>query len=120
MKSTVKSFGFKLWSAFIFFAAIIFAVLWLLQTVFLQTFYTGMAISSLKKTASEITAQQNTENFFTVIDEAAQNHSLLIFLTDPDGEVLYSADAYSSLYMDTTYSGGQNHSEGNPYLSDNS
>lgn len=117
MKKTVKSFGFKLWSAFILFAAVLFAVLWLLQTVLLQSFYTGMAVTGLKKTALEIIEHKDEENFFEVIEEAARKNSLLIFLMDETNEVLYSADEYSSLYEDSQYGSMGGHSGSNPYLS---
>lgn len=39
-----KSFQTKLWLYFVLFTAIIFIVLWLLQTVFLQSFYNSMLI----------------------------------------------------------------------------
>ncbi|MGN0999527.1 MAG: histidine kinase dimerization/phospho-acceptor domain-containing protein, partial [Faecousia sp.] len=117
MKPIVNSFGFKLWRTFLFFAAIIFAVLLLLQTVLLQTCYTGMAVSGLKKAASKIAAQKDSEGFWDAIEEAARDNSLLIFLTDSSGQVLYSADAYSSLYSAPSYSSEENHSSGNPYFS---
>ncbi|MGN0299213.1 MAG: ATP-binding protein [Lachnospiraceae bacterium] len=76
-----------------------------------------MAISSLKKTASKINMQKDTDNFFDIIDEAAQKNSLLIFLTDTTGNVLYSTDEYSALYNDSSYNNEENHSSQNPYLS---
>ncbi|MGM9681859.1 MAG: histidine kinase dimerization/phospho-acceptor domain-containing protein [Eubacteriales bacterium] len=75
-----------------------------------------MAVSGLKQAASAITSQKNDDTFFSVIDETARKNSLLIFLTDKNGEVLYNADEYSTLYDYTSHSNG-----GNPYLNgDNS
>ena len=80
------------------FAAAIFAVLWLIQTVFLQSFYARMAIANLNRTAQDIVRQKDAEDFLSVMDEAAARNSLLVFLVDEQGEVLYSADQYSALY----------------------
>lgn len=92
----------------------IFTVLWLVQTVFLQNFYSGMAIANLRRAAQEMIGQQDAENFLSVLDAAAVNNSLLIFLTDKDGQVLYSVDEYSTLY---SAGENENHSSGNPYRS---
>lgn len=118
MKNRGKSFGFRLWSTFTVFAAVIFAVLWLLQTVLLQRFYTEMAVSGLKKTAWELAEQKDEAELTGLIEEAAQKNSLLIFVTNEAGDVLYSADEYSSLYDDFQSGKKKNSGKGNPYLSD--
>ena len=115
LKIRRKSFGIKLWSYFILFAVIIFVVLWLIQTVFLQTFYSRMAIANLNKATQEIISQQDGANILSKIDETAMKNSLLIFLTDENSEVLYSVDEYSTLYSTVE---NENHSSGNPYRSD--
>lgn len=99
------------------FIAVIFAVLWLIQTVFLQSFYFQMAIANLNKTAQEITRQKEEESFLSGIDEAAMKNSLLVFLIDENYEVLYSADEYSTLY-DIEEGENKKHSSRNPYYSD--
>ena len=49
MKVRFRSFRMKLWLYFVLFTALIFIVLWLLQTVFIQNFYNdiGSAHKSL-------------------------------------------------------------------------
>lgn len=81
----------------------IFAVLWLLQR-----FYTGAAVSGVKEAARELAAQKNEETFIERIEEAAQKHSLLIFVTNEAGNVLYSADEYNALYNNYNDSGNLN------------
>ena len=44
MKQKAKSFRSKLLGLFMLFTAVIFTVLWILQTVFLQSFYNSMII----------------------------------------------------------------------------
>ena len=93
-----KSFGVKLWLWFVLFAAAIFLVLWLLQTVFLQSFYNDMAIRGVEMAAKEIVAHAGEADFYSLVDKAAGENSLLVFVTDTRGNILYSADAYWRLY----------------------
>ena len=93
-----KSFGVKLWLWFLLFSAVIFLILWLLQTVFLQNFYNGMAIRNVEKAVDKMTARSSDSDFYEAIDEAAVKNSLLVFVTDESGNVLYSADEYRRLY----------------------
>lgn len=104
-----------MWSYFILFAAIIFVILWLIQTVFLQSFYSRMAIANLNKAAQEIISHQDGADILARIDETAMKNSLLIFLTDENGEVLYSVDEYSTLYSAVE---DEHNSSKNPYRSD--
>ncbi len=110
-----KSFGVKLWLWFLLFSGAIFTVLWLLQTVFLQNFYNGMAIRNVERAVNEMTAHASDSNFYDVIDEIAVSNSLLVFVTDADGNVLYSADEYQRLYGDTMHTDDESD---NPYHSD--
>ncbi len=104
-----KSFGVKLWLWFVLFAAAIFLVLWLLQTVFLQSFYNDMAIHGVEKAAKEIAAHAGEADLYDVIDEVAGENSLLVFVTDGQRRILYSSDAYQGLYQ-------EERRNGNPYL----
>ena len=97
MKLKTKSFGFRLWSYFALFTALIFTVLWLLQTVFLQSFYDGMVINNTKSVAESIIANGENENINDKIDELAHQNSVLIFITDIDGNILYSSDEFNSM-----------------------
>lgn len=99
MRWNRKSFGMKLWSGFALFTAIIFIILWLLQTVFLQNFYNSMAIDNIKNVARQIKEHQNDENLTEIINDYAYHSALLIFLTDWAGNVIYSADEHNSLYQ---------------------
>ena len=109
-----KSFGVKLWLWFILFSAVIFLVLWLLQTVFLQNFYNDMAIRGAEKAAEKIEERSADSDFYDVIDEMAEENSLLVFVTDTEGNILYSADEYKRLYGETEL---EEHRNENPYFS---
>ena len=100
---------------FILFSATIFIVLWLLQTVFLQSFYNSMAIRGVERAADKIAAHSKDSDFYDLIDEIAVTNSLLVFLTDAQGNILHSADEYQQLYGNTE---SNEHGEDNPYHSD--
>ncbi len=110
--SKTKSFRTKLWLYFILFAAVIFAILWIIQTVFLQSFYNGMLAENTRAAAEEIAASAKDENYSGVIDELSAANSLLVFITDKDGVIRYSSDSYKSSYHSfEDHSGG----EDNPF-----
>ena len=108
-----RSFGVKLWLWFVLFSAVISLVLWLLQTVFLQSFYNGMAIRGAEKAAEKIAEHTADADLYDVIDQAAAENSLLVFVTDAGGNVLYSSDEYKRLYGNAEQ---EEHRNGNPWL----
>ena len=89
-----KSFQKKLLVYFMFFTAVIFAVLWLLQTVFLQRFYNGMIIKNTISAAEKIADKSNKSDITVYIDELSRDNSILVFITDTEGEIFYSSDEY--------------------------
>ena len=111
-----RSFGVRLWLWFVVFSGVIFIALWLLQTVFLQSFYNDMAIRGAEKAAGEIAEHSDDADFYDVIDETAAENSLLVFVTDGQGNVLYSADEYKRLYGETEHE-QEERRNGNPYFS---
>lgn len=113
MRFNIKSLGVKLWAWFALFAAAIFAVLWLCQTVFLQAFYDRMVIRNVRTTAEQIAVQTEQNNFGDWLDDLAYENSFLIFLTDAQGNVLYSTDEHSGAYRGET--APTEDARGNPY-----
>lgn len=87
MKFNTKRINFKLWFYFTAFACLILGILWLLQMVFLNNFYKGMKKNEVIKIANEIKGSYNQEEFEDKINEIAFKNSVLIFLTDEDGNV---------------------------------
>jgi len=113
--SKTKSFRTKLWLYFILFAAIVFGLLWVLQTVFLQSFYNGMLIKNTRSAAEEIAGSTGSSDFTDRIDKLSADYSLLVFVTDTSGTILYSSDSYKSYYrVSEDYGGGDD----NPYHRD--
>jgi len=77
-----------------FFTVVIFTVLWLLQTVFLQKFYNGMIIRNTVKVADKISSESQSRDIMSYIDDISRSNSILVFVTDTDGNILYSSDEY--------------------------
>ena len=101
-----------MWLYFILFSAVVFGLLWILQTVFLQSFYNGMLIKNTRNAAEEIAGSAGASDFTDRIDELSADNSLLVFITDTDGTILYSSDSYKSYYhASEDYSGD----DSNPY-----
>lgn len=88
------TFRKKLLGFFMLFTAVIFTVLWLLQTVFLQNFYNSMVIGNTKSAADKITSFSLDGDMCEELDELSVDNSLLVYVTDTDGNILYSADEY--------------------------
>lgn len=110
-----KTFRAKLWLYFILFTVIVFSLLWILQTVFLQSFYNTMLRQNTNKAAVEMTGSSKNADFTSVIDEKSADNSLLVFVTETNGTILYSADPYKSYYRSSTDFSGK---DTNPYHRD--
>ena len=93
-----KSFRFKLWAYFAVFTAFIFIILWLMQTVFLQGFYNDMLISDTDKVAEDIKNHSSDPDIEKKIDELARDNSVVILVTDENGEMLYSSDEFKGMH----------------------
>ena len=86
MKYKARTFRKKLLGYFMLFTAVIFTVLWLLQTVFLQSFYNGMIIRNTISAANKIIAFDS--DITEKLDEISRDNSLLVYVTDTDGNIL--------------------------------
>ena len=80
-----------------FFTAVIFTVLWLLQTVFLQRFYDGMIIRNTVSAADSIVSQFGSSQIADYIDEISRENSIVVYVTDTEGNLLYSSDEFRKL-----------------------
>ena len=92
------SFRTKLWLYFIMFAAVIFSLLWILQTVGLQRFYNGMMENNIRNAARAIVSASGSDRFFNIIDQLSFEDSLLVYITDEKGNVYYSSDSYKPYF----------------------
>ena len=93
-----RSFRTKLWLYFVLFAALLFSLLWLLQTVGLQKFYDGMMKNNIRRAAQTIIAASKSDDFIEIIDHLTFEESLLVYITDEQGRVYYSSDSFNPYF----------------------
>lgn len=96
MKFDRHSIGVKLFAYFTIFAAAILCLLWLLQTVFLRNMYEGMMTRELERVATQLAAARNASDFEELLDRAAYDNSILVYVIDNDGGVVYTTDEHTS------------------------
>jgi signal transduction histidine kinase len=94
LKINKKGLGVKLWIYFTAFAAGILILIWLLQTVFLGNFYQGMKEKSVEAVADEIAENYGQNDFAQTIDRLVYTNSLLVYVTDRNGNLLYTSDEH--------------------------
>ncbi|SDB44871.1 Signal transduction histidine kinase [Ruminococcaceae bacterium FB2012] len=112
MNRKAKSFRKKLLGYFMLFTAVIFTVLWLLQTVFLQSFYNSMIIGNTRSAAEKVTSFSLDGDSGELLDELSWDNSLLVYVTDTEGNILYSADEYKKGHNGYNENSGQRQSKG--------
>lgn len=93
--ATTNTLTFKLWKYFIFFAISIFIILWFMQVILLQSYYSSMKKSEVVKLAQEIEAKYLSGNIKELIDNIAYKNALNIFLFNVNGDVIYNSSNYS-------------------------
>ena len=67
------------------FVALLLMLLWLLQIVFLESFYKTIKTNSIKNTAQEIAASINDENFFTEVNRLTRQDMICVHIVRADG-----------------------------------
>lgn len=87
---------FKLWTYFIAFAIAIFVILWFMQVILLQSYYSSMKKNEVAKLSKQIEDNYNNENLSEIIDNIAYKNALNIFLFDKSGNILYNSANSSS------------------------
>jgi signal transduction histidine kinase len=85
----------KLWLYFALFAAVLMAVLWLMQIVFLQSFYERMKTSDVKKIAATIVREYGSADFADTLDELTFRNAVLVVIRDARGEITYFSDEHN-------------------------
>ena len=94
MKINVKGLKFQNWMYLMIFSVIILVVLWVLQFLFLGSFYQGMKLNETKSVGDKITDQFDDTDFHTIMDEYAFNNNLRIILLDESGRMTGNFDGF--------------------------
>jgi signal transduction histidine kinase len=114
--------------AFLFgFCAFLLIVLWLFQTVFLDTFYKRVKVTDIRRSASVIISNIERENINEIITEISNNNNITINVTDTDGRNLMRnnpqenrrrLEENASLIKKALNNGGEVHEYIRPQLAD--
>jgi signal transduction histidine kinase len=79
------------WKIFAFllgFCALLLIVLWLFQTVFLDSFYKKIKVTEIRRNAAVIINNIERENIGEIIADISDNNNISVSIADPDGKSL--------------------------------
>lgn len=91
-KNKVNTLSFRLWLYFIAFAIGIFAILWLMQVVFLQAYYSTMKKNEVIKLTNKVEEIFLEGNYEELIDDLAYKNISNIFIFDTYGNTIYDSN----------------------------
>lgn len=86
-----NSLTFTLWLYFLAFAISIFLILWFMQVIMLQSYYSSMKKSEVIKLSSDIEETYKKGDFLDFLDNMAYKNASNIFIFDKNGEIIYSS-----------------------------
>jgi len=94
MKFNMNKLNLK-WKIFAFllgFCALLLLILWLFQTVFLDSFYRNIKVMQIKNSASSIASNIDNRNLSDLIASISQDGNVCIEVLGGNGSTIYSAD----------------------------
>ncbi len=89
-----KGLKFKLWTYFGLFAAAIMLVLWLLQIIFLRTYYEGMKVAQIEKIGSTIISKYEDSNFEDLIYQISYKNGIVIRIFDSNAKPILNSNFF--------------------------
>ncbi len=89
MKAEKISMKWKVFGYFLSFTAVLIGILWLVQIMYLDTFYRHIKEDELKKAASYVQENLESGNVQAVIDSMEEKYGVSILVTDSTGDTLY-------------------------------
>ncbi|WIV11775.1 HAMP domain-containing sensor histidine kinase [Proteiniborus sp. MB09-C3] len=92
-----NSLKFKLWTYFIFFAAIIMIILWLLQIVFLNTYYKSMKTNEIKKIGNALVEEYNKDGFEDLIYSTSFIKGIIIQVFNEYGDSIFPINTFGEI-----------------------
>lgn len=92
MKHKKLSIKWKIFLYMLCFMGILLLILWLFQTVYLDTFYKKIKTNELESALSHVETMSVDEDFSQAVDTIAESYDVCILVTDFEGKTLFSAD----------------------------
>ena len=92
LKPDYRSIKFKTWLYFILFAGFLMLLLWLLQVLFLNSFYATMKGEQTKNVAKSIQTAYETksdESFLEKVEDISSSNDMFIYIVSSDGSTMY-------------------------------
>lgn len=90
IKSTLT---FKIWLYFFTFAIALFIILWFMQVILLQSYYSSMKKSEVHKFALDIQNKyKSIADYEEYVDNIAYKNASSIFILDENGEMIYTSN----------------------------
>lgn len=90
--NTTNTLTIKIWKYFVCFAISIFIILWLMQVIFLQSYYSTMKKIEIENIGNEIESiYKIDDNYETNIDKIALKNFSNVYIIDLDGNLNYSS-----------------------------
>lgn len=88
-----NTLSFKIWIYFLTFAVSIFIILWFMQVIFIQSYYSSMKKGEVHKLASKIEDDYlKNSDYEEYIDNIAYKNAATIFIVNKDEGVIYSSN----------------------------
>lgn len=96
LKLDYKSIKFKTWLYFILFATFLMITLWVLQVLFLNSFYATMKDEQTKNVAKSIESAYKSKSylqFLEKVNEISDSNDIFIYIVSSDGNTMYFSPA---------------------------
>ena len=91
-----KGLKFKLWTYFLLFAAGIMIVLWLLQIIFINTYYESMKMRQVEKIGNHLVSQyEDSDIYQNLLEQISFRNGLMIRIVDENGEPILSNNIFN-------------------------
>lgn len=98
----MNTLTFKIWQYFVGFAVSIFLLLWLMQVIFLQSYYSSMKKMEVEELAAQIEfLYENTENAESSIDKLAYKNVSNVYVIDFEGNIKYSSYNNNNMFSNS-------------------
>lgn len=78
-----------MWTYFIIFAAAIMLILWLLQIVFINSYYETMKTKEIKRIGNSLVKEYGTDDFEDLLYSTSFTEGIVIQILDGDGKLVY-------------------------------
>ncbi len=92
--SNSKKMNFKLWQYFMILAASIMIVLWLLQIVFMNSFYKSMKIREIERIGNSLYSEYGGDDFQEKLIATSFSKGIAINIIDERGSIIFPLDIF--------------------------